>query len=95
MESEMVFLTIYKQDIANNFANFFVDSGLSIQQQIIRVININSSRKYEKCVKHKLAKFGLKSLSEQEVRDVLMNIPDKKACGSDNLSESLMKPTSW
>ena len=90
MESENG-VTRNKQDIANNFNNFVVDIGLSIQQQTTaNKSNINSSRKYEKFVKHKLTTFGLKSVSEQEVRDVLMNIPDKKACGSDNLPVSLI-----
>ena len=92
MESENG-VTRNMQDIANTFNKFFVDICLSIQQQTrANKSNINSSRKYEKFVKHKLTTFGLKSVPEQEVRDVLMNIPDKKACGSDNLPVSLLKP---
>ena len=86
-------LTRDKQEIANNFNKFFVDIGLSIQQQTSRNTNKNNtSMTCEKFVKRHLATFGLKSVSEQEVREVLMNIPDKKACGNDNLPVSLLKP---
>ena len=78
-----------KEEIADSFNTFCIDVGLSIQK---RTGMHDSNSDYEQFVKKKSATFSLQLVTEQEVREVIMNITDKKACGSDNLPISLLKP---
>ena len=78
-----------REEIANRFNNFFVDIGVSIQEQRCENYNYDD---HEQFVHITPATFRLQSVSDQNVREVLMTIPDKKACGNDNLSVTLLKP---
>ena len=77
-------IRIYDQSLPNRFNNLFVDIGVSIQEQRCENYNYDD---HEQFVHNTPATFRLQSVSDQNVREVLMKIPDKNACGNDNLSD--------
>ena len=80
-------------EIANIFNNFFTDVGTNLAAQIPSTVR--SPMDYVKSyMKEPATQFSFKPVSAKDVKKLIMNIPNGKATGLDNIQARLLKMSS-
>ena len=77
-----------KQNIANNFNQFFTN----IAQTLARDIKYDGTKNYKYYLnKHINTVFNFQTIDEETVRKTIQNLPSKNSCGLDGISSKLIK----
>ena len=76
-----------KKDIANAFNSFFVEIGPSLQEKSSFV-----DKQFEEYIRKYDCTCTFEDITEEQIVEVLKNLPPKKTSGSDNIPSLLLKP---